>query len=220
MNKMKFAEAMSMVDDRYYEEAENYQRKDGKRAVNRPLLLVACLVISLALCGFAYMASVYWGSGPTDGASFEELTKPFGTIAGDKNTFTEVEDSAWTRSELISDYSSVYADNSAMYFLNGNIIPSVYFSPAWMVIFAQEDGAGMSLDSGDTVKFDYVLKNKQRLEIEMGYILNGQYYELSTALGNYNETDFQADEAGEYYFCLTNRASTNAVIDSGSITKQ
>ena len=219
MNKMKFAEAMSMVDDRYYEEAENYQRKDGKRTVKRPLMLAACLVMSLAFCGFAYMASVYWGSGPADGSSFEELTKPFGTISEDENAFTEVEDSAWTRSELISDYNSVYADHSAMYDLNGNAIPSVYFSPAWMVIFAQEDGAGMRLDSGDTVTFDYVLKNKQSLEIEMGYILNGQYYELSKALGSHNETVFQADEAGEYYFCLTNRSSTNAVIDHGSITK-
>lgn len=219
MNKMKFAEAMSMVDDRYYEEAENYQRKDGKRTVKCPLMLAACLVMSLAFCGFAYMASVYWGSGPADGSSFEELTKPFGTISEDENAFTEVEDSAWTRSELISDYSSVYADHSAMYDLNGNAIPSVYFSPAWMVIFAQEDGAGMRLDSGDTVTFDYVLKNKQSLEIEMGYILNGQYYELSKALGSHNETVFQADEAGEYYFCLTNRSSTNAVIDHGSITK-
>lgn len=219
MNKMKFAEAMSMVGDRYYEEAENYQRKTGKGIVKRPLLLAACLVISLALCGFGYMASVYWGSGSADGASFEELTRPFGTIAGDESTFTEVEDSAWTRSELISDYSGVYADDSAMYFLNGNSIPSVYFSPAWMVVFAREDGAGMSLEPGDTVTFQYALKNKQSLEIEMGCILNGQYYELSKTLGSTDEVEFQANEAGEYYFCLTNRASTNAVINNGSITK-
>ena len=45
MNKMKFAEAISMVDDKYYEEAANYQRKKKTPLWLKWGALAACLCL-------------------------------------------------------------------------------------------------------------------------------------------------------------------------------
>jgi hypothetical protein len=53
--------------------------------------------------------------------------------------------------------------------------------------------------------------------MEFGYVLDGQYRPLFTARGNTFSDTFQAPEAREYYFCVTNRSSANAVVEDGSI---
>ena len=45
MNKKKFAEAISMVDDKYYEEAANYQRKKKTPVWLKWGALAACLCL-------------------------------------------------------------------------------------------------------------------------------------------------------------------------------
>lgn len=49
MNEKKFAEAMNMVDDKYYEEVINYQLKKKKPVWVRWAAVAACLVIALSI---------------------------------------------------------------------------------------------------------------------------------------------------------------------------
>lgn len=53
MNKKKFAEAMNMVDDRYYEEAENYQHKRRVPIWGRRGALAACLFLMFVVAATA-----------------------------------------------------------------------------------------------------------------------------------------------------------------------
>jgi hypothetical protein len=118
---------------------------------------------------------------------------------------------------LIADYSNVFADNSVNCATEGGEIPSIYFSPNYMVIFTQTEDSGWTLDAGEELNFSLNLNKKQGLTLEFGYVLNGQYCPLYTASGNTFSDTFQAQETGEYYFCVTNRSSANAVVEGGSI---
>lgn len=59
MNAKSFSDAMNEVNDKYYEEAANYQCK--KYRWTKWSMMAACLVVALALCGFGYAAYIYWG---------------------------------------------------------------------------------------------------------------------------------------------------------------
>ena len=121
------------------------------------------------------------------------------------------------KSNLISDYENVYADNSVCVASNNNIIPSIYFSPNYMVIFSQEDEQGWILKAEEKLTLGFSLLQTQSIELEVGYILNGEYHVLSLTKGcDFNETLTVSDE-GEYYFCVTNHSSENAIIKSGNI---
>lgn len=107
MNTKKFSEAMSEIDSRYVEKALNYRSKRK----NHILLLAAGLVF-LFLCGFTYVAYAYWGVGFADNIDFNRLTQPFGTVASEQQMNENDSEIFFEKSNLISDYENVYADNS------------------------------------------------------------------------------------------------------------
>lgn len=214
MNGTIFSEAIGAIDSKYIDKALNYR---PKRKVHI-LPFAASLTILLLLCGFAYTAHVYWGVGPAEWTDISELTQPFGTVAGEQLA-NQKKDSRifYEKSSLISNYTNVYADCSVCVTTEENVIPPLYFSPNYMVIFTQGDEKGWALETGDELTLHISLHQAQSLELETGYIVNGEYHLLSLAKGNdFNETLTAAD-AGKYFICVTNRSSTNAVIRAGEI---
>lgn len=212
MNAKKFSEAMSEIDSRYVEKTLNYHSKRK----NHILLLAASLVF-LFLCGFTYAAYAYWGVGFADNIDFNRLTQPFGTVASEQQINENDSEIFFEKSNLISDYENVYADNFVCVTSNNHTIPSIYFSPAYMVIFSQENEQGWILKAEEKLTINFSLYQTQSLELEVGYILNGEYHALSLTKGcDFNETLTISDE-GEYYFCVTNHSSENAIIKNGNI---
>lgn len=214
MNGKTFSEAMGAIDSKYIDKALYYRQK---RKVHI-LPFAASLTIILFVCGFAYTAHVYWGVGPAEQTDISKLTQPFGTVAGEQQA-NEEKDSGifYEKSSLISNYTNVYADRFVCVTTGENVIPSLYFSPNYMVIFTQGDEKGWALEAGEELTLHISLHQAQSLELETGYIVNGEYHLLSLAKGNdFNETLTAAD-AGEYFICVTNRSSTNAVIRAGEI---
>ena len=136
MNAKLFSEAMNEVNDKYYEEAASYHCK--KYGWRKWSMVAACLAVVLVLCGFGYAAYIYWGVGSAGNIDFADLTKPFGTIASDKDSPVNGGEIFYEKSKLINDYSNVYADNSVCVTVDGSSIPSIYFSPNYMVIFTQK----------------------------------------------------------------------------------
>lgn len=217
MNAKLFSEAMNEVNDKYYEEAASYHCK--KYGWRKWSMVAACLAVVLVLCGFGYAAYIYWGVGSARNIDFADLTKPFGTIASDKESPVNGGEIFYEKSKLINDYSNVYADNSVCVTVDGSSIPSIYFSPNYMVIFTQPNEVGWTLSKGDKFSINFSLFEK--IQLDVGYILNGKYYEIASGgtgpdFGNI----ITAPEDGIYYFCVTNRSSSNAVIKSGEITKE
>lgn len=212
MNVKEFSEAMSEIDCRYIDKAINYHHKR-----NRYILpLVASLAI-FVLCGFAYSAYVYWGVGNVGRIGYNELTKPFGTLSSEQQIIENDDGIFIEKSNLINDYENVYANNSVCVAADNNVIPSIYFSPNYMVIFTKESENGWKLDAEEELAINFSLNHVQSLELEIGYILNGEYHELSLTKGyDFSET-LTAPEEGEYYFCITNHSSENAIIESGEI---
>ena len=102
--------------------------------------------------------------------------------------------------------------------MDGNSIPSIYFSPNYMVIFTQQNEDGWTLSKGDEFTINFSLFEK--IQLDIGYILNGKYYEIaSSGTGSEFGYTISVPEDGIYYFCVTNRSSSNAVIKSGEIIK-
>lgn len=217
MNAQMFSEAMNEVNGKYYEEAANYQYK--KHRWVKWSTMAACLVVAVALCGFGYVAYICWGVGSADNINFDDLTQPFGTVASDQETQVSEDEIFHEKSELINDYTNVYAENSVSVALNGSSIPSIYFSPNYMVIFTQQNEDGWTLSKGNELTVNFSLY--KQLQLDIGYILNGKYYELSTGgMGPEFGNTISAPEDGIYYFCVTNRSSSNAIVKSGEITKE
>lgn len=181
----------------------------------RPLLLAGCLAAALALCSFGY--AVYWGVGPADGISFRALTQDFQTVAGDADPGETAAGSAAEKSSLIAEDAGAFAENAVSCATEDGDIPSVYLSPSYMVIFTGAQGGGWTLDAGEQLELSLLLDERQSLTLELGYLLDGRYCPLSTAKGHTFSETFQAPEAGEYYFCVTNRSSSNAVVRGGRI---
>lgn len=88
-----------------------------------------------------------------------------------------------------------------------------------MVIFTQENENenGWALSKGDELTIDF--SQYEKIQLEIGYILNGQYYKIATGTGLEFGNIISAPEDGIYYFCVTNRSSSNAIIKSGEIIK-
>lgn len=176
MNVKVLAEAITKIDDKYYEEAARYQsRKRNWKTWNT---VAACLAAILILCGFGYAVSVYWGVGSTENVSMNDLTQPFGTVATDKETQSSDSEIFHEKSEIISDYTDVYAEDSVCVILDDTSIPSIYFSPNYMVIFTKQDEGGWMLSKGDELTIRFTVYEK--LQLDIGYVLNGEYYDLST----------------------------------------
>lgn len=213
MNAKTFSEAMGAIDNKYIDRALNYHRKRKIRL----LPIAASLTILLSLCGFAYSAYIYWGVGAVERIDFDKLTKPFGTVAGEQTADEGDSGIFYEKSGLISDYTNVYADNSVCVTTDENMIPPLYFSPNYMIIFTREDEKSWALEAGEQLTLQFSLYHSQSLELEIGYILNGKYHLLSVSRGrDFDETLIAAEE-GEYYFCVTNHSSANAIIENGEI---
>lgn len=215
MNAQLFSEAMNNIDSKYIDKALNYNYHH--KSIKRILSLAASLFILFGLCGFVYGAYVYQGVGSADNIDFNELTQPFGTLASEQAANENDSITFFEKSSLISDYDNVYADNSICVATDNGMIPSIYFSPNYMVIFSMEDEKGWTLKEGEKLTLSFSLHHAQSLDLEIGYVLDGRYHILSLAKGcDFSETLTASDE-GEYYFCITNHSSGNAVIESGSI---
>lgn len=181
--------------------------------------VAACFAVVLALCGFGYAAYIYWGVGPTGNIDFDDLTQPFGTVASEEEVQANEDEIFYEKSELIKDDTNVYAANSVCVAMDNNSIPSIYFSPNYMVIFTQQNGDGWSLAKGDELTISFSLFEKTQLDI--GYILDGRYYEITSGgTGPEFGNEVSAPRDGIYYFCVTNRSSSNTIIESGEITRE
>lgn len=216
MNSKKFSEAMSELDNKYIDEAISYQKKKHMKFP----IIAACFILLLASCGFAYVVHTYWGVGLADTIDFTDLTQPFGTYASDSELQQEQKDMIfYERSDIINNYSDIYADNSVCIKMNDSSIPSIYFSPGYMLIFTQTDENGWILSKGEEVTINFSLYKKQNIELEVGYVLNGEYFALFSALGFDFSNTISIPQDGTYYFCVTNKSSSNAVIKKGEIIK-
>lgn len=213
MNTKLFSEALSELDDKYVYTALNYHPKRKLRLFP----FVASLSVFAGLCGFAYAVSVYQGVGSADHIDFNKLTQPFGTITDEQQLDMDNNVIFLEKSPIINDYENIYADYSVCVETADNQIPSIYFSPNYMVIFSQENEQGWALTQKEKLTLHFSLYHAQSLELEIGYVLNGKYHSLSIVKGcDFSET-LTAPEAGEYYICITNHSSSNAVIESGNI---
>jgi hypothetical protein len=210
----KLYQSITDVDQRYLEEIDRPIEKKRRR----PVLVAACLAAAVALCGFGY--GIYWGVGTADGLPFSALTQDLPTDTSDIETEEEASCLETEKSDLIADYSDVFAEYSINCATEGGEIPSIYFSPNYMVIFTQTEDCGWTLDDGEELNVSLNLNEKQSITLEFGYVLDGQYHALSTSKGNTFSDTFQAPETGEYYFCVTNRSSANAVVEGGNILAQ
>lgn len=214
MNTKIFSKAMNEIDDKYISKALNYHHKRKFHT----LPFAASLVVFMGMCGFAYAASIYYGAGSANHIDFDRLTRPFGTTADEQQSVENENVSFYERSDLIRDYRDIFAEHSVCVTTEENQIPSIYFSPNYMVIFSREKEQGWTLNAEETLTLDFSLHHTQSLELEIGYILNGEYHTLSLAKGcDFTET-LTASETGEYYFCITNHSSSNAVIENGDIS--
>lgn len=215
MDIKEFSEAMGEIDYRYVDKAINYHHKR-----NRYILPLAASLAVFVLCGFAYSAYVYWGVGDAGKIGYNELTKPFGTLSSGQQIIENGDGIFNEKSSLINDYGNVYASSTVCVVADNDIIPSIYFSPNYMVIFTKEGEDGWKLNAGEELTINFSLNPAQSLELEIGYILNGEYHELSLTKGcDFKET-LTATEEGEYYFCVANHSSENAVIEGGEIVAE
>lgn len=210
---------MSFIDEKYVNEAMSTKKETKHIIIRRKTgRMVVCLILVIALCGFTYAAIRYWGVGSTENIKIEDLIQPFGTIVSEKDISEEVHTSEVEKSELIDDYENIFARDILNWEMDSNVISSLYFSPAYMVMFTQAEGQGWDLEVGESLTLNFSLTSKQSLEIEIGYVFNGEYHKISSPKGTTFTEIITAYERGTYYFCITNRSSSNAVLSEGAIT--
>lgn len=222
------------------EKNTNHQKK--RKPMRRLLPLIAALALifglSCAVYGVVNMYNTHWGVGSAENESFEELTKPFESASSVVESDSSDTDSSFTagnssesssgRSDIINDYNNIYIAGSTEVEVTDGKIPSVWFSLAHMIILTGPDGSGWELETGETLSFEFSFMNDQSLAMELGYACDGVYYDMEygTMLNDYNDTTMMgntihytitAEKAGTYYFCITNRTSENAVIESGRV---
>lgn len=222
------------------EKNTNHQKK--RKPMRRLLPLIAALALifglSCAVYGVVNMYNTHWGVGSAENEFFEELTKPFESASSVVESDSSDTDSSFTagnssesssgRSDIINDYNNIYIAGSTEVEVTDGKIPSVWFSLAHMIILTGPDGSGWELETGETLSFEFSFMNDQSLNMELGYACDGVYYDMEygTMLNDYNDTTMTgntihytitAEKAGTYYFCITNRTSENAVIESGRV---
>lgn len=222
------------------EKNTNHQKK--RKPMRRLLPLIAALALifglSCAVYGVVNMYNTHWGVGSAENESFEELTKPFESASSVVESDSSDTDSSFTagnssesssgRSDIINDYNNIYIAGSTEVEVTDGKIPSIWFSLAHMIILTGPDGSGWELETGETLSFEFSFMNDQSLNMELGYACDGVYYDMEygTMLNDYNDTTMMgntihytitAEKAGTYYFCITNRTSENAVIESGRV---
>lgn len=209
---------MSFIDEHYVNEAISTKKATKHTLTRRKIgIMVACLILIIALGGFTYAVIQYWGIGSADNIKFEDLTQPFGTIVSERDISNNVQTPELSKSDLIDDYENIFARYILNWEIDSNVIPSLYFSPTYMIVFTQEEMQGWDLEVGETLTLNFSLSSKQSLGMQIGYVLNGQYHEISSPKGTTFSETITAYERGTYYFCITNQSSSNAVLLEGAI---
>lgn len=214
MESKKFFEALNDIDDNYLIESVAF-RKQRKR---KCFMVAACFAVAFVMCGFAYVNYSYYGAGLVGDVALNKITKPFETkYSTQMEELEPVSGKDLVQIDMISDYSNVFADEFACIVVEDGTIPATYFSPNHMIVFTQSENHGWELAAGEQLGLDFLLNRQQNLSLEVGYVFEGEYYEITNVQGNAFDEIINAEKDGEYYFCVTNRSSANAVIVSGDI---
>ena len=217
MKNSRIAHAMQFVGDDLIAEACTHTSPRHSR------LLLAAACAALVLLGGVGCAvyRAYWGAGSAADIPPADLTRPFETgseaVASGEEPPPPAEEVTYPKSSLIADYTNVYAVASVCVPMEGAEIPATYFSPNYMVIFTRPEEAGWVLAAGDTLSIEFTLAEGQTCTLDLGYIQDGVYHDLSSARAAAFSDTLTAPADGTYYFCVTNRTSENAVIQGGSI---
>ncbi len=181
--------------------------------------VVVCIMLVFALGGFAYAIVRYWGVGVVGDTDRSAIMNPFGTVASGEADVKDSQDSSGQKSGIIKNYDNIFAASAINFELTSNEIPSLYFSPGYMVVFTRGNEMGWRLKTGDQLAVNYTLDD-QSLVLETGYVLNGEYYKLGEEKGADFADTITAAEDGVYYFCITNHSSANAIIKRGTVDLQ
>lgn len=213
MNAKMISEALGELDEKYLEEAMAY-RVSRRRL--RPGMLLAAVLVLLALGGACFAGVQFFGVGSAKGKDVRELTKPLPTAASSEAS-TGSEPKPDASCGVISNEESLSLAGSRLVQAEDGAIPETYISPGYMAVFARTEADGWQVSGGETVSLSFTLADGQTIDMEAGFVLNGTYYKLFRALGPELLTEFTPEEAGTLYFCLTNRSSQTAVIQSGSV---
>ena len=213
MNAKLLSDALGELDERYLEEAMAY--RVSRRRI-RPGMFLAAVLVLLALGGACFAGVRYFGVGSAKGADVRELTKPLPTAASSEAS-TGAEPKPDTSCGVISNEESLNLAGSSLVEAEDGAIPETYVSPGYMAVFAQTEAGGWQVTDGETVSLSFTLADGQAIDMEVGVVRNGTYYKLFRALGPELSTEFTPEEAGTLYFCLTNRSSQTAVIETGSV---
>lgn len=111
---------------------------------------------------------------------------------------------------------AVFAEKFKRIDVDSHQMDSLYFSPEYMLIFSNQ-GESWTKADGQTLCLNFQLEDDQSLYLGCGYIDNGEYHELTLSKGNNFSFSIKMKEGHEYYLCVTNYSSDNAVIKKGSI---
>lgn len=213
MNAKLLSDALGELDETYLEEAMAY-RVSRRRL--RPGVLLAAAIMLLALGGACLAGVRYFGVGSAKGADVRELTKPLPTEASSEAA-AEPMPKPKPSCGVITDEKSLNLAGSSLVQTGDGAVPETFISPGYMAVFARTEAESWEALSGETVSLSFTLADGQTIDMEAGYVQNGVYHKLFRALGPELSTDFTTEEAGTLYFCLTNRSSRTAVIESGSV---
>lgn len=213
MNAKLLSDALGELNETYLEEAMVY-RVSRRRL--RPGVLLAAAIMLLALGGACLAGVRYFGVGSAKGADERELTKPLPTEASSEAA-AEPMPKPKPSCGVIANEESLNLAGSSLVQTGDGAVPETFISPGYMAVFARTEAEGWEALSGETVSLSFTLADGQTIDMEAGYVQNGVYHKLFRALGPELSTEFSTEEAGTLYFCLTNRSSRTAVIESGSV---
>lgn len=183
-----------------------------KHRILYPVLIAA----ALCLCGFGYKLYSIIGAGYTKDIDQNRLAVPFDTSASSKDTHSAKTEKKNTSGVDIRNINDVFAEKFKRIDVDSHQIDSLYFSPEYMLIFSNQ-GESWTKEDGQTLCLNIQLEDDQSLYLGCGYIDNGEYYELTLSKGNTFSFSIKMKEGHEYYLCVTNYSSENAVIKKGTI---
>lgn len=206
-------ECLTDIDDRFIDEATSGcpDRKAGRR---RKILYPALVAGSMVLCGFGYRLYAVTGAGRVSDIDSSRLEVPFDTSSAKSDIHEETEEDSTC--SFISNKDSVLADHFKEINTVDGRIDSLYFSPGYMLVFS-DDGEAWDVGNSGTIDVHLELVNEQPLTLECGYVDNGRYHKVSFSSGHEFSFSIKAENGHEYYLCITNYSSDNAVIETGNI---
>ena len=201
--------------------SSNVNQKDI-RAKNKLSTIIAIVCVVLVLPTLVYATTLFFGVGEVGNNNKDDILKPFTTESSNKDIITGNQIASNSDTVLLADINqeNLFADFFGEVLLTQDIndyyLPEVYISPNHMAIFTMETGDGISFSEESNLELSFNLEN-QTLALEIGIIFDGIYYPLSETQGDYFTDNFIATASQEYYICITNKSSANAIIKNGII---